>query len=76
LQETQGELGLSSSLKQGIFFLMKAVVLGFAFWQLLRVQQLVFEDVFVQEVELTADILAKVLEKMAFLEFGKVYWRQ
>lgn len=55
---------------------MKAVVLGFAFWQLLRVQQLVFEDVFVQEVELTADILAKVLEKMAFLEFGKVYWRQ
>ena len=55
---------------------MKEVVLGFAFWQLLRVQQLVFEDVFVREVELTADIFAKVLEKMAFLAFGKVYWRQ
>jgi hypothetical protein len=47
-----------------------------AFWQLLRDQQLVFEDVFVREVELTADTFAKALEKMAFLAFGKVYWRQ
>jgi hypothetical protein len=39
-------------------------------------EQLVFEDVFVREVELTADIVAKALEKMAFLAFGKVSWRQ
>jgi hypothetical protein len=76
LQETQGDLGLSSNLKQGIFFLMKEVVSGFAFWQLLRVQQLVFEDVFVREIELTVDIVAKALGKMAFLAFGKVYWHQ
>lgn len=55
---------------------MKEVVSGFAFWQLLRVQQLVFEDVFVREIELTVDIVAKALGKMAFLAFGKVYWHQ